>query len=116
LSKQALAEPICPLIVYGKRGELAVGQREQLRVKAAKYRLHVRWISDPEITQSILILASELERQAMQSDDEDIRTRAYDLWRQAGEPEGRDIEFWLLAEQELRNENRSSSLRTPDNL
>ena len=52
----------------------------------------------------------------MQPDEEDIRTRAYDLWKQAGEPEGRDEEFWLLAEQELRNENKSSPLRTPDNL
>jgi hypothetical protein len=46
----------------------------------------------------------------------DIRTRAYDLWRRAGEPENRDEEFWLLAEQELRNEDKSSPLRTPDNL
>lgn len=91
-------------------------QREQLQVKAAKYRAYVRWINDPEIAQSILTLAFELERQAMQPDEEDIRTRAYDLWKEAGEPEGRDEEFWLLAEQELRNENRSSPLRTPDNL
>jgi hypothetical protein len=29
---------------------------------------------------------------------------------------GRDDEFWLLAEQQLRNENKSSPSRTPDNL
>lgn len=52
----------------------------------------------------------------MQPDEDDIRTRAYDLWKQAGEPEDRDAEFWLLAEQELRNENKFSPLRTPDNL
>jgi hypothetical protein len=46
----------------------------------------------------------------------DIVRRAYQLWQQAGEPEGRDQEFYLLAEQELRNEDKSSPLRTPDNL
>jgi hypothetical protein len=76
----------------------------------------VRWVTDPETAQRILGLASELEQQAMQPDEEDIRTRAYDLWKQAGEPEDRDKEFWLLAEQELRNENASSMLRTPDGL
>lgn len=90
--------------------------KEHLQGKAAKYRDYVRWISDPEIAESILDLASELEQRAMQLDQEDIRTRAYDLWRRAGEPDGRDHEFWLLAEQELRNEDKSSPLRTPDNL
>jgi hypothetical protein len=50
----------------------------------------------------ILNLAHELETRALLPDEEDIRTRAYDLWRKAGEPENRDEEFWLLAEQELR--------------
>jgi hypothetical protein len=91
-------------------------QRSNLRIKADKYRRYVQWISDADTARRILCLASELERQAMQPDEEDIRTRAYDLWKQAGEPEDRDEEFWHLAEQELRNENKSSPLRTPDNL
>jgi Protein of unknown function (DUF2934) len=93
-----------------------VDQRAQLQIKAQKYRALGRSVSDPEIAESILNLASELEQRAMQPDEEDIRTRAYDLWRQAGEPEGRDEEFWHLAEQELRNNNKSSPLRTPDTL
>jgi len=42
------------------------------------------------------------------SDDEirvradEIRVRAYELWEQAGKPEGRDDEFWQQAEQALR--------------
>jgi hypothetical protein len=48
--------------------------------------------------------------------DEQIRIRAHQLWEQAGKPEGRQDEFWHLAEQELLNEDRSSPLRTPDNL
>jgi Protein of unknown function (DUF2934) len=42
--------------------------------------------------------------------------RAYELWEQAGKPEGRDQEFYHLAEQELRDSDKSSPLRTPDNL
>jgi hypothetical protein len=48
--------------------------------------------------------------------DMDIVRRAYQLWQQAGEPEGKDEEFYHLAEQQLRNEDKSSPLRTPDNL
>ena len=47
---------------------------------------------------------------------EQIIHRAYQLWEQAGKPEGRDDEFYHLAEQELRNADQSSPSRTPDNL
>jgi hypothetical protein len=46
----------------------------------------------------------------------EIVSRAYQLWQQAGEPEGKDEEFYHQAEQELRNADKSSPLRTPDNL
>ncbi|MGY3134558.1 hypothetical protein ACVWZM_005240 [Bradyrhizobium sp. USDA 4501] len=36
--------------------------------------------------------------------DEAVAARAYELWEKAGKPEGRDEEFWHLAEQELINE------------
>jgi hypothetical protein len=45
-----------------------------------------------------------------------INHRAYELWEQAGKPDGRDQEFYHQAEQELRNADKSSPLRTPDNL
>jgi hypothetical protein len=34
--------------------------------------------------------------------DEQIRIRAYELWEQAGKPEGREEEFWHLAERDLQ--------------
>jgi Protein of unknown function (DUF2934) len=52
----------------------------------------------------------------MQDTEQRIRERAYQLWQEAGEPEGRDQEFYYLAEQELRNADKSSPLRTPDTL
>jgi hypothetical protein len=32
--------------------------------------------------------------------DDFVRARARELWEAAGQPEGRDLEFWLQAEQE----------------
>lgn len=34
--------------------------------------------------------------------DEQVRSRARELWEQAGKPEGRDEEFWYRAEEEFR--------------
>ena len=58
------------------------------------------------------------ERRTQLSDptEHDIRERAHRLWEQAGRPEGREDEFWRAAEQELRNEDKSNTLRTPDTL
>jgi hypothetical protein len=47
---------------------------------------------------------------------EQIIHRAYELWEQAGKPDGRDQEFYHQAEQELRNADKASPLRTPDTL
>ena len=33
--------------------------------------------------------------------EERIRERAYELWEQAGRPEGRAVEHWLQAETEI---------------
>jgi hypothetical protein len=48
--------------------------------------------------------------------DKEIRERAYRIWQRNGKPEGREQEFWDLAQQELRNEDKSNPLRTPDTL
>jgi hypothetical protein len=40
----------------------------------------------------------------MRTDDDMIRNRAYELWDQAGQPEGREQEFWYEAERELAEE------------
>jgi len=47
---------------------------------------------------------------------QEIDARAYRLWEQAGRPEDRESEFWHLAEQELRNEDKGAPTRTPDTL
>jgi hypothetical protein len=37
----------------------------------------------------------------VESEKTKIARRAYELWQQAGEPKGRDEEFYLQAEREL---------------
>ena len=33
-----------------------------------------------------------------------IRGRAYEIWEEAGRPAGRDVEFWLEAERQLKGD------------
>jgi predicted RNA-binding Zn ribbon-like protein len=33
---------------------------------------------------------------------QEIRTRAHELWEQNGRPVGRDLEFWIQAEKEVK--------------
>ena len=48
---------------------------------------------------------------------EQIIHRAYELWEQAGKPDGRDEEFYHQAEKQLREVDQASpALRTPDSL
>ena len=56
------------------------------------------------------------EMQLSEPSEQEIRERAHQLWERAGKPEGRGDEFWHAAEQELRNEDGSNTLRTPDTL
>lgn len=48
--------------------------------------------------------------QLSEPSEQEIRERAHQLWERAGQPEGREEEFWHAAEQELRNEDRSNTL------
>ena len=48
--------------------------------------------------------------------EKEILERAYQLWERAGRPGNREDEFWHAAQQELRNEDKSYPLRTPDTL
>ena len=62
-------------------------------------------------------MGSLTRRTAMpEPSQKEIEARAYQLWEQAGRPEDREAEFWRLAEQELRNQDKSSPIRTPDTL
>lgn len=42
-------------------------------------------------------------------DTDKIRDRAYQLWDRAGQPEGREQDFWYQAERELAEEDEVDS-------
>jgi hypothetical protein len=95
--------------------------REELRRRLEQAKRAVALLNDPVTTERLLILVRDLQEHlrepAMENPTEkQIVRRAYELWEQAGRPEGRDQEFYHLAEQELRDADKSSPLRTPDNL
>jgi Protein of unknown function (DUF2934) len=37
---------------------------------------------------------------------EAIRTRAWEIWEHSGQPSGRDLEFWLQAESEIKGRDQ----------
>ena len=39
---------------------------------------------------------------------DEIQERAYDLWDRNHRPDGYELEFWLMAERELRAERRAA--------
>lgn len=48
------------------------------------------------------------------SREERIRRRAYELWEQNGKPEGGEMAFWLYAEQEIdANGHQGKAPSTP---
>jgi hypothetical protein len=95
--------------------------RKELERRLGQAKRAAALHNDPVTTERLLKLVKDLQEQlrepAMENPTEkQIVRRAYELWEQAGKPEGRDQEFYHLAEQELRDADKSSPLRTPDNL
>jgi hypothetical protein len=41
--------------------------------------------------------------------EERIRRRAYELWVEAGEPEGSEMDFWLQAEREIAGQDAAGA-------
>jgi hypothetical protein len=64
-------------------------------------------VTDPTFYQRLTVWVDELnqrlqKRLAARRSKEQIRTRAHELWEHHGRPDGRDEEFWLQAELELK--------------
>ena len=65
---------------------------------------------------SLHVIHLEREYSVPEPSEKDVMNRAYEIWERHGRPEGREDEFWALAQQELRNEDKSNPMRTPDTL
>ncbi|HEX2652281.1 MAG TPA: DUF2934 domain-containing protein [Xanthobacteraceae bacterium] len=46
--------------------------------------------------------------------EKEIAAQAYKIWEERGRPEGKEEEFWHLAEQQLLNEEKSNPMSAPD--
>jgi hypothetical protein len=85
----------------------AVDWEEQKKIEhqlelATRAAAHV---SDETTIQRLRNYAEELRQKLFQMVRRPkVRARAYELWTQAGQPPGRDIEFWLEAERQIKDE------------
>jgi DUF2934 family protein len=95
---------------------------ERYRRKAEECQANARTATDDVDRTAWLRLAevwTELARSANRNGiapgnaEEEIKKRAYEIWERDGRPKGKEDEFWQQAKQELRNENKSSPIRTP---
>jgi DUF2934 family protein len=79
--------------------ERLVEHQIELASRAASY------IKDETTAERLLRLAENLkDKLSLSLRRRKIRTRAYQLWEQAGRPSGRDWEFWLEAERQIRRD------------
>jgi hypothetical protein len=60
-------------------------------------------IKDETTVQRLRSLADELRRKLTRMMRRPrVKARAYELWEEAGRPSGRDVEFWLEAERQVK--------------
>ena len=75
----------------------------ELRQRAERYRRLRMQIIDPAALKAISEVADGLDMTAEEMERRrSIRERAHAMWVEHGRPEGRDVEFWLAAERELK--------------
>jgi len=89
--------------------------REIRRQLEQAQRLASAAASDPTTYQRIRDFAEELRQKlrrllTARRSKEQVRRRARELWEQHGRPEGRDLEFWLEAERQLRDDEDDCSV------
>jgi hypothetical protein len=113
----ASLEPIAPL-----EPELTMGQHlpicmdpsddpRELERKIEQANRIASRLNDPTTVERLTAWAQDLRhrlRQILETNrtKHQIRARAYELWEQSGRPSGRDDEFWLQAEAEMKDGNR----------
>lgn len=80
----------------------------ELEIERAS-RLAAGVVGDPTTYERLKGFVEELKqklnrRLAARRAREAIKARAQELWDQQGRPSGRDLEFWLQAESEIRSD------------
>ena len=73
----------------------------EVATKAAAY------IRDESTASRLRRFADELRQRLLPSSSgRQIEKRAHELWQDAGRPAGRDLDFWLQAEREIRGRSK----------
>ena len=86
---------------------IAVDPQEQKKIEhqldlATRAAAHV---SDEVTVRRLRKYAEELRQKLFQMIRRPkVRARAYELWMQAGQPPDRDLEFWVEAERQVKDE------------
>jgi hypothetical protein len=58
-------------------------------------------LQDDQLDEEDVMVSTAAQGEAREPAEEDIRTRAYQLWLAAGSPDGRAEEYWEEARQQL---------------
>ena len=72
------------------------------------------WLKQTKSTVEKLVNVSEINmnnttQQSVRVNESEIRVVAYNMWETAGHPAGRDLQFWLDAEAQLRSAAKAAS-------
>jgi DUF2934 family protein len=104
--------PVRPSVQTVDCGAMAVAgvtmeNARELRRRIERFLRMRRQFSDPAAVKAIGEVADELELTAAEIERRHrIRERAHAIWTKQGRPHGRDVEFWLAAEQEVDIQRR----------
>ena len=79
----------------------------QLETEIERAKRLATGVGDRTTSQRLWDFVEELKqrlqkRRAAKRSTDEIRARAREIWEQHGRPPGRDVEFWLQAEAELK--------------
>lgn len=85
---------------------LAVDEQQKIEHQIELATRAAALVKDETTVQRFRSFAEELKRKLCRIMRRGkVRARAYELWEQAGQPTGRDLDFWLEAERQIEDEH-----------
>jgi len=80
-------------------------EQQKIEHQVELARRAAAYVSDETVARRLKQFAEALTRQLIEMMRRPkVRARAYELWERAGRPPGRDLEFWLDAERQIKEE------------
>ena len=76
---------------------------ESISTSPANSVVVTKTVTAPAISKPVVVSNKNAARESSATPDQtEIALRAWEIWQREGCPEGRDLDHWLRAEQELR--------------